>query len=74
MQITGDLQASLAQTQQWYIDAIAQDILHHHLSLTGDGTAEEFPQMVLLWRREDGRHKMRFRSGLCIKEFPRYKC
>lgn len=48
VQLAGDLHGGLAQSQQWYIDAIAQYIPDHHLCLAGDGAAEELPQVLLL--------------------------
>lgn len=41
VQLPGDLDGRLAQSQQRYIDAVAQYVLDHHLGLAGDGAAEE---------------------------------
>lgn len=48
VQLSSDLHRSLAQPQQRYVDAIAKNVLYHHLRLAGDGAAEQLTQMVLL--------------------------
>lgn len=48
VQLPSDLHRSLAQPQQWYVDAMAKDVLYHHLRLPGDGAAEQLTQMILL--------------------------
>lgn len=46
--LPSDLHRSLTQSQQWYIDAIAEYILDHHLRLASNGAAEQLTQMILL--------------------------
>lgn len=46
--LAGDLYTGLSQAQQRDVDAIAQDILHHHLSLAGDGAPEKLTEVILL--------------------------
>lgn len=50
--LSGDLYGGFAQPQQRNVDAVAQNVLDHHLGLAGDSAAEELAQMVLLQGRE----------------------
>jgi len=70
--LASDLYAGLSESQQRDVDAIAQDVLHHHLRLAGDGAAEQLTQVILLWVGTKMSNSSR--EGGYTLEYPHCKC